>query len=319
MSKVTFWLSARPVRPARSTAEMWTNTSLPPPSGAMKPKPLVVLNHFTVPVAMCPELLLYAARGSAAARLVVVQDRVTEPIEGQVVDSRNVSECNMGRGTAKRKGYRAGPARSQNGHHGADGHALVQVLHMGIDHADAAIGDRPSDGGGLIGAVDAVIGVAPVLEQVERARAERVFGSAGLYIAVAAKARIGLRVARDHLVGGPPRGPFPLDVDGGRAAEFQPRAPDADAVAARLAGGGDEIEEMRPRHHDQPSRRIPGREGHLLRREFRVDLRGSGRGGRQRGRGQRGEARYDEGTAVDHVIFPTCRAGPSIWARAPGD
>src|SRR6056297_3711019 len=118
-SKVTFWLSARPVRPARSTAEMWTNTSLPPPSGAMKPKPLVVLNHFTVPVAMCPELLLYAARGSAAARLVVVQDRVTEPIEGQVVDSRNVSECNMGPGGGKRKGYRAVRAISQHRHHGA--------------------------------------------------------------------------------------------------------------------------------------------------------------------------------------------------------
>jgi hypothetical protein len=33
-------------------AEMWTNTSWPPASGWMKPKPLVALNHFTVPVAM---------------------------------------------------------------------------------------------------------------------------------------------------------------------------------------------------------------------------------------------------------------------------
>src|SRR6201989_3036538 len=38
--------------PARSTAEMWTNTSLPPSLGWMKPKPLVALNHFTVPVAI---------------------------------------------------------------------------------------------------------------------------------------------------------------------------------------------------------------------------------------------------------------------------
>src|SRR5690349_11745476 len=36
----------------RSTAEMWTNTSAPPSSGWMKPKPLVSLNHFTVPVAI---------------------------------------------------------------------------------------------------------------------------------------------------------------------------------------------------------------------------------------------------------------------------
>jgi hypothetical protein len=30
-------------------SRMWTNTSLPPPSRAMKPKPLSTLNHFTVP------------------------------------------------------------------------------------------------------------------------------------------------------------------------------------------------------------------------------------------------------------------------------
>ncbi len=40
--------------PARSTAEIWTNTSFEPSSGWMKPKPLVRLNHFTVPAAiMC--------------------------------------------------------------------------------------------------------------------------------------------------------------------------------------------------------------------------------------------------------------------------
>src|SRR5262249_47755578 len=44
-------LSSRRVpRPARSTALMCTNTSLPPSSGWMKPKPLVALNHFTVPM-----------------------------------------------------------------------------------------------------------------------------------------------------------------------------------------------------------------------------------------------------------------------------
>ncbi|MEH7876270.1 hypothetical protein V7799_00610 [Rhizobium laguerreae] len=38
--------------PARSTAEIWTNTSALPSSGSMNPKPFVALNHFTVPVAM---------------------------------------------------------------------------------------------------------------------------------------------------------------------------------------------------------------------------------------------------------------------------
>src|SRR6202000_2843497 len=49
-SKLTFWPSARPERPARSTALMCTNTSLPPSLGWMKPKPFWPLNHFTVPV-----------------------------------------------------------------------------------------------------------------------------------------------------------------------------------------------------------------------------------------------------------------------------
>ena len=31
---------------------MWVKMSLPPQSGAMKPKPFVVLTHFTVPVAL---------------------------------------------------------------------------------------------------------------------------------------------------------------------------------------------------------------------------------------------------------------------------
>src|SRR4029079_15072274 len=38
-------------KPARSTAEICTNTSLPPPCGWMNPYPLVGLNHFTVPLA----------------------------------------------------------------------------------------------------------------------------------------------------------------------------------------------------------------------------------------------------------------------------
>src|SRR5262249_45941622 len=37
--------------PARSTAEMWTNTSLlPPPEGCINPYPFDGMNHLTVPV-----------------------------------------------------------------------------------------------------------------------------------------------------------------------------------------------------------------------------------------------------------------------------
>src|SRR5258708_36520161 len=50
MSKETRWPSERVRRPDASTAEAWTNTSLPPPSGAIKPNPLVVLKNFTVPI-----------------------------------------------------------------------------------------------------------------------------------------------------------------------------------------------------------------------------------------------------------------------------
>src|SRR3979411_1793862 len=39
-------------RPAFSTAEICTNTSLPPLLGWINPKPLVGLNHFTVPLAI---------------------------------------------------------------------------------------------------------------------------------------------------------------------------------------------------------------------------------------------------------------------------
>src|SRR5512135_1799808 len=51
-SNSTFWPSFSCCRPARSTALIWTKTSFPPSSGWMKPKPLVLLNHFTVPVVM---------------------------------------------------------------------------------------------------------------------------------------------------------------------------------------------------------------------------------------------------------------------------
>jgi hypothetical protein len=53
-SKVTLAPSANDVKPAFSTAEIYTNTSLPPPSGRMNPYPFVALNHFTVPLSWSP-------------------------------------------------------------------------------------------------------------------------------------------------------------------------------------------------------------------------------------------------------------------------
>src|SRR5271154_7063150 len=53
--------------PARSTAEMWTNTSFPPSCGWMKPKPFWELKNFTVPVAI-PASIENADRRPCAAR-----------------------------------------------------------------------------------------------------------------------------------------------------------------------------------------------------------------------------------------------------------
>src|SRR5678815_112158 len=52
MSKETFWFSFRLLKPEPWIAEKCANTSLPPPSGVMKPNPFASLNHLTVPVAM---------------------------------------------------------------------------------------------------------------------------------------------------------------------------------------------------------------------------------------------------------------------------
>ena len=56
MSKETFWFSFRLLKPEPWIAEKCANTSLPPPSGVMKPKPFASLNHLTVPVAMSDRL-----------------------------------------------------------------------------------------------------------------------------------------------------------------------------------------------------------------------------------------------------------------------
>src|SRR3954464_8190467 len=63
----TFEPSVSVRKPSPAIPEKWTNASLPPSSGVMKPKPFSSLNHFTTPVAIQHLLTLYLyARGGAA-------------------------------------------------------------------------------------------------------------------------------------------------------------------------------------------------------------------------------------------------------------
>src|SRR4051812_35285081 len=64
MSNDTFWPSDKEVIPAASSAVAWTNTSLAPPSGAMKPKPLEELKNLTVPMVMMISLRVMFGRMS---------------------------------------------------------------------------------------------------------------------------------------------------------------------------------------------------------------------------------------------------------------
>ena len=60
----------------------------------------------------------------------------------------------------------------------ADRHAIVEVDHVGVQHADAAGRDGPADRLRLVGAVDAVERVLAVLEEIHGAGAERIVGAA---------------------------------------------------------------------------------------------------------------------------------------------
>src|SRR3979409_2155353 len=51
-SNSTFAPSASDLKPSPAIALWWTNRSLPPASGVMKPYPFASLNHLTVPVAI---------------------------------------------------------------------------------------------------------------------------------------------------------------------------------------------------------------------------------------------------------------------------
>src|SRR5882757_273695 len=68
MSKDTRWPSDRLYIPAASTAVAWTNTSLAPPSGEMKPKPLDELKNFTVPIVILQSFTYFDPATAGAAK-----------------------------------------------------------------------------------------------------------------------------------------------------------------------------------------------------------------------------------------------------------
>ena len=114
--------------------------------------------------------------------------------------------------------------------------------------------------------MNAEIGVDPVLEQIQRAGAQRVVASAGLDIVVVLETGIRDGVTLDHLIGGAPGGPLFFDVDGGGAGKLQPRFADATAVADRLARLGDKIQVEGSRHDQQLPRLELFLDAHELRR-----------------------------------------------------
>ena len=118
-------------------------------------------------------------------------------------------------------------------HHdpGADIDAAEEIGDVLIGQANAAGGNELADGGGIVGAVDAVFAGA----EIHRARAERIARAAG------DEARqIGL--ARDHLRRRIPVRPFRLAADGLHAGPGKALAADADAVTDRAAAAEHVVE-----------------------------------------------------------------------------
>src|SRR6185437_4319567 len=68
-SNSTFAPSVRVLKPSPAIALKWTNTSLPPASGVMKPYPFASLNHLTVPVAIEKHLLYLTENGQRRREL----------------------------------------------------------------------------------------------------------------------------------------------------------------------------------------------------------------------------------------------------------
>src|SRR5262245_54846425 len=139
-------------------------------------------------------------------------------------------------------------ALSQSSDHNdfrADLHAVVEIDHVLVAHADAARGHRGADRPRLVGAMNAIERRA----EIERARAERIFRAAS---------HVGrqIRAAPEHLRWRTPVRPLTLERDLLDAGPGEARPPDADAVAHRRAIALDEIKESLTRIDDDGARRL---------------------------------------------------------------
>src|SRR6185503_12673294 len=108
-----------------------------------------------------------------------------------------------------------------------DAHPIVEMDHVGVQHANAARRDRAADRAGIVGAVDAEERAA----DVKRAGAERVAWAA-FHIGRNGYAFGGF--AGDHLGRRAPARPFLLGDDVRGAGPLEALATDADLVANRL-------------------------------------------------------------------------------------
>ena len=116
-------------------------------------------------------------------------------------------------------------------------HAGVEVDHVLVHQADATGGDRLADRTPFRISVQAVERVLAVLENIERARAERVL-QARLHAAVLDGVFRKLRLAGDHLVRRLPARPGLAPVDDAFALPGKALAADADAIVRFLKEGG---------------------------------------------------------------------------------
>src|SRR5579883_52633 len=130
---------------------------------------------------------------------------------------------------------------------GSDRHAVVKIDDVVVDQAEAARRDGVADRLRLIGAVDAIDGLA----KVERPRAERIAWPAGH------EARQ-VRLALDHFRRRAPVRPFLLAADLLQSRPLESVAADADPVADRAVFPLDEIKETLGGDDDDRARRLVG-------------------------------------------------------------
>src|SRR5262245_33387681 len=138
-------------------------------------------------------------------------------------------------------------------HPGAHRHPIIQIDDGVVHQAEATRRHGIADCLRLVGAVDAVDGVA----EVERARAQRVAGAAGHEAGQ-------VRLARNHLGRWGPVGPFRLARDRQEAGPLETFAADADAVAQRPVVALDHVEEALRRVDHDGSGGFGGAEEHHL-------------------------------------------------------